>query len=116
MEVKGIDYLCLGVADLERSKAFYMDVLGMETYAVEPAKVFLICGADILSLTWMPDASAAQKVHFGFLIHTEHDMEEWKRQLVAKGVAIEREERFATSWSICFQDPDGHRIEMMHIF
>ena len=50
LEVSGIDHVVLHVRDVERSKKFYMDLLGMTWAHGREGQAFLRCGSQMVAL------------------------------------------------------------------
>jgi XTP/dITP diphosphohydrolase len=117
----------LYVDDLDRSEAFYRDVLGLSVLTkVEGRHVFFRCGDGVLLLfdpsktvqAPAPDARLPVPPHgaggdghlcFGA---TEREIEQWKKRLAAAGVAIEADFEWPQGGrSIYFRDPAGNSIE-----
>lgn len=127
--IEGIVETILYVDDLDRSAAFYRDVLGLiaqggdgDRFAVfDPGGrqvLLLFRRGGTLEATTVPggvipphDGSGPH--HIGFAI-THENYEPWKDRLRVSGVAIESE----THWprggrSVYFRDPDGHLLELI---
>jgi len=116
MKVTGINHLGLEVCDLERSRGFYRDVLGMRELADEEGvRVFLLAGTDVLTLEAASGVTPPEGVHFGFLVQSPQEIAQWKYVLRAHGVALDAEKRVERGWSIYFHDPDGYKIEILHV-
>jgi catechol 2,3-dioxygenase-like lactoylglutathione lyase family enzyme len=111
-KIQGLNHLTLAVTDLERSVAFYRDVLGLELKALVDNGAYLEAGALWLCLSVdaaAADARRADYTHYAFDVAAE-DFE----------ALSERVRRHATVWkdnrsegaSLYFLDPDGHRLEL----
>ncbi|HZL36402.1 MAG TPA: VOC family protein [Tepidisphaeraceae bacterium] len=125
--IDGILESSLYVADLPRSRAFYRDLFGFELLMDEPRMCALdVAGRQVLLLFLegaseepnpvpggvVPRHGAGGRIHLAFSIPTD-ELEAWKRQLAANGIALEstvHAPRGGTS--IYFRDPDGHLIEL----
>src|SRR5262245_45305812 len=114
IQASGIDYIVLHVTDLERAKKFYSEVLGMVPYRQNDTQVFLHAGQQGVALfTRRGDAP----------LHAGHDLnhlalnvatgtyEALKAELEKHGVAVSG--RPGEDRCIYFQDPDGHRLQLM---
>ncbi len=123
-----LDHLVLYVEDIERSKAFYMNLLGfvvthehLEPSAVAPPeeefdvdiRCFLRCGHNQLGL-FVRDAGVAhggQEVnHFALTLNdvSEADV----RQILAEE-NIPVHSRLGDPSCIYIKDPDGHNIQLL---
>jgi catechol 2,3-dioxygenase-like lactoylglutathione lyase family enzyme len=117
----------LYVADLEKSAAFYGDVLGlrcihedkrMRAYDVGGNGVLLLFveGQSLHPIETpggsIPPHDGSGPVHVAFSIEAD-ELEEWQRHLGSAGVAVEGR----TAWprggvSVYFRDPDDHLLEI----
>lgn len=109
---RGLRHLALKTRDLEATKRFYIDVLGLEEAFEHPGMIFLACrgGGDLLNFvaTRGRIATAGGGLdHFGFRVPTQR----W-RPLLARlrraGVAI-RGRRGSSA--VYFRDPNGYTVE-----
>jgi catechol 2,3-dioxygenase-like lactoylglutathione lyase family enzyme len=124
--LKRIDVVVLFVADLERSKSFYRDTLGLRmAHEDENSAVFELEGASLILLsiaaaqdllsseavaTRPPAAAGSQLVSF------VEDVDEVYADLTAKGVEFIREpvDRWWGLRTAHFKDPDGNIWEISH--
>lgn len=114
--VRGIGHLQIPVGDPEVSARFYGDVLGMDEFFPDPPRrTFLRAGGDVLVLERSPAPIGSPDFHFGFLVETPTEMEKMKARLALHRVAVEEEIRGPDGWSVRFRDPDGHRLELLHL-
>lgn len=114
LQVTGINHVVLHVTDLERSKRFYMDVLGFEDRNIAggpPRAAFLRCGMQGLDLFEVSgDAHGGQEMNHMALNVAAEDLDQLVTQLSQAGVdASGRTPRN----SVFILDPDGHRLEML---
>ena len=116
LQVTGINHVVLHVTDIERSKSFYMDILGFEDRNISggPPNMkasFLQCGMQGLDLFEVPgDAHGGQEMNHMALNVTADDLDQLVSRLSEAGVdASERTPRN----SVFISDPDGHRLEML---
>jgi catechol 2,3-dioxygenase-like lactoylglutathione lyase family enzyme len=111
-KISGLNHLTLAVTDLERSVAFYRDVLGCELRAVWCDGAYLEAGPLWLCLsvdTVAPHAERPNYTHYAFDVAGHHFE-----------ALSERVRRVSTLWkdnksegaSVYFLDPDGHRMEL----
>lgn len=121
MKVSGIGHAVLKVRDLERSAAFYRDVLGLqECGRLEGRMVFFTAGIshhDLAILNVGPDApdadpNAVGLAHVAFRIGEGYeDLKQAAETLRARGVELDRTADHRASLSVYFKDPDGNEIE-----
>ena len=115
-----LDHIAITVSDLQRSKEWYCDVLGMvhEFPGLwEGVPVMLSLGATFIAL--FPAQNGAMAVtplppirvaHFAFRADYPN-FEAAQQSLTAKGIAFQFQDH-DISHSIYFSDPDGHRLEI----
>jgi len=117
----------LYVTDPEAAEAFYRDVLGLELITkAEGRHAFFRCGEGVLLLfvaeaTKVPPGPDAKlpvpphgSVGQGHLCFaaTDEEIEDWRRRLQAKGVAIEADFTWPSGGrSIYLRDPSGNSLE-----
>jgi catechol 2,3-dioxygenase-like lactoylglutathione lyase family enzyme len=116
LQVTGINHVVLHVTDLERSRTFYMDILGFEDRNISdgPPSMrasFLRCGTQGLDLFEVSgDAHGGHELnHLALNVEVE-DLDQLVTRLAAAGVdASGRTPRN----SVFISDPDGHLLEML---
>jgi uncharacterized protein len=126
-----IKFLTLGVADLERSLAFYRDGLGLPTPGVigqefeHGAAVFFSMNDDLI-LALYPKTSLAREANvavtppspsefaIGHNVKSKREVDEVLAQAEKAGARITdpAHDRFWGGYSGHFQDPDGHLWEI----
>ena len=119
---------CLYVDDIDRSKSFYRNVMGLTTlvednrfcaFDVAARHVLLIFSRGVsdqqtkLPGGTIPPHHGAGPIHAGFAVDAQ-DLPEWELHLTAHGVEI----LSRVSWprggeSVYFRDPDGHLLELL---
>jgi catechol 2,3-dioxygenase-like lactoylglutathione lyase family enzyme len=113
LQVTGINHVVIHVTDLERSKRFYMDVLGFEDRNISAGMKasFLRCGEQGLDLFEVSgDAHGGREMNHMALNVDVEDLDHLVTHLTEAGVdASERTPRN----SVFISDPDGHRLEML---
>jgi catechol 2,3-dioxygenase-like lactoylglutathione lyase family enzyme len=116
LQVTGINHVVLHVTDVERSKRFYIDVLGFEDRNISggPPTMrasFLRCGMQGLDLFEVSgEAHGGQEMNHMALNVAAEDLDQLVERLFEAGVdASERTPRN----SVFISDPDGHRLEML---
>lgn len=124
--VKSIDHVTLVVADLERSAAFYVDLLGMQRverpgfgfpglwFQAGATQIHLILQHQNSGPAGLPDApptaGAGRVFHFAF---ETADCSAAVERLKAAGIKVRgtgvRPDGYNQTW---FYDPDGHVVEL----
>ncbi len=115
IKTTGIDHVVLWVSDLERSKRFYIDVLGMTVAHESDSQSFLHCGSQQIAL--FDATKRGMKVQSGSLQHMAFLMEpesyeETKARVEEEGCTVEG--RRGDPTCIYFDDPDGHRLQLLY--
>ena len=118
LRVTGINHVVLHVTDVERSKRFYMDVLGFEDRHVSMGSglraSFLRCGIQGLDLFEIDgDAHGGEEMNHMALCIASDNLDEIITGLGENG--IEFSERTPRN-TVFILDPDGHRIEMLPVW
>jgi catechol 2,3-dioxygenase-like lactoylglutathione lyase family enzyme len=116
LKVTGINHVVLHVADLDRSRRFYMEALGFDDRGVVPGMraSFLRCGMQGLDLFEMADCD----VHGGEeMNHIALNVDAADVELLVAGLSEAGIDAFEMTprSSVFISDPDGHRIEMLPI-
>lgn len=126
MAVRAIDHLVLRVRDVERSLAFYRDLLGLTVEGLEALRsgekpfASVRIGDSLLDLVPDPAYEPAE-ARAGGLLHfcvTLDDLRHTVERLRAAGVSFLHDEPVARGGargigpSIYAEDPDGHVIEL----
>lgn len=114
--VRELNHVALHVRDVERSKSFYGEVLGLSSLA-RPAFSFpgawFALGEQELHLIGgnATEASGHRRGnHFALLVD---DLDAWVSELTSKGIETEGPfERPDGARQVFFADPDGHVIEL----
>jgi catechol 2,3-dioxygenase len=117
-----IGHVHLKVADLERSIAFYRDVLGFElTQRYGDQAAFLGAGGyhhHIGLNTWMskggpqPPKNATGLFHFAVRYPTKKDLGEALRRLIKSKTSLDGASDHGVSLAIYLRDPDGNGVEL----
>lgn len=124
--LEGLDHLVLTVADINKTVAFYTDVLGMTAEPFQPStgpvRMALKFGAQKINLhsaraPFEPKAMQPLPGSADLCFLTPIKLNVWKEHLQAKGVEIEDGPVFRTGatgpiMSIYLRDPDGNLIEV----
>ena len=118
---EGLDHVAIGVADVERSRRFYAEVLGLER-AHEAWDVPVVMAANgtgvaIFSRDLHPSAApddaeppAIRILHIAFRVDRE-GFERARAELAERGLEVDFSDH-GISHSIYFDDPDGHQLEL----
>ncbi len=122
ISIKGIDHVAFNVRDLDKSVAFYTNVLGLKVTEREPSKpgveYFLDCGPSLLGIIQAKDFANHHPFandglganHFSFRVAAQ-DFDPLILQLEQHNVVIEFAKKRAKSWSLYFYDIDGNKLE-----
>lgn len=125
--LRGILETALYARDLQTTRRFYEQVLGLEAmtadsrlaaYDIAPAQVLLLFQRDATAATVtlaggiLPGHDGEGRLHVAFAIATD-TLSAWEARLAACGVDIEgRMEWPRGGHSLYFRDPDGHLVEL----
>lgn len=128
--IHGLAHQAINVTDLERSKRFYVEVLGMAVLYQDAMHVFLKVGEGesfgVLALLGKPK-SGPEPVdprlrqgnaynHFGFRARSSEEVYEFAEHLAAHGVRILRGPYTRKDGSsVYFVDPDGYTLEYLYL-
>jgi catechol 2,3-dioxygenase-like lactoylglutathione lyase family enzyme len=112
VRVTGINHMTLAVSDVERSLAFYRDILGFQARAVWSEGAYLEAGSLWLCLSLdeqAPSSPHPDYSHIAFAVE-EADFTSLSARLNAEG-RIWKQDR-SEGASTYFLDPDGHKLEI----
>lgn len=124
MSLTRFDHIVLCVKDLERTKTFYQEMLGMEPREERPGKWSLHFGVNKISLQDVASAPAIARDTVpgsgNFCILSEQPVDEVAERLGSAGVEVlvgpdEREGAVGRILSIYFKDPDGNLVEVSNL-
>jgi catechol 2,3-dioxygenase-like lactoylglutathione lyase family enzyme len=110
--VQGLNHLTLAVSDLERSVAFYRDLLGFEIRALWGDGAYLEAGPLWLCLSVDPAAKGAVRAdytHYAFDVAPE-DFDAFSDRVGQQATVWK--DNSSEGASLYFLDPDGHRLEL----
>jgi catechol 2,3-dioxygenase len=119
---KEIGHLVLNVTDVERSTAFYRDVVGFQVARYRPngTGTFLTCGVVHHNLALFKAPEGAQPVqrgqiglnHFAFKVENYPVLQAAHERLVEAGATIDHIVDHGMTRSVYFLDPDGIEMEL----
>lgn len=118
-----IAHVVLKVRDLERSRKFYTEVLGMDVMNEIPrlGAVFLANNRrdhhELALLQIGPQAEAPRAneigmLHVAFRMRSEEELRAAYQELKERGVPISFTVNHGITKSVYFRDPDGHELEL----
>lgn len=119
LRTEGLDHVAITVADLERSVAFYRDVLGLESrYGEMHVPMFMLAAGNGLALfpaEVLPGDGGSGEAdvrvaHVAFRVDREQ-FERAREELPQAGIEP-RFEDHGNVHSLYFSDPDGHKLEL----
>jgi catechol 2,3-dioxygenase-like lactoylglutathione lyase family enzyme len=114
IQVNGIDHIVLHVNDVQRAKKFYTELLGLSVYRENERQVFLHAGQQGVALFKKqgetPLTTGNDMNHLALNV-AAGTYETLKGELEKNGVAVSG--RPGEDRCIYFQDPDGHRLQLM---
>jgi catechol 2,3-dioxygenase len=116
-----IGHVHLKVADLERSLAFYRDVLGFEVTTTRPGAAFLSAGGyhhHIALNTWEsaggqpPAPGTTGLYHVAILYPSRRLLADALRRLIEAGIPLDGASDHGVSEALYLSDPDGNGVEL----
>ena len=128
MRITGLHHITLLVADVERSLAFYRNVLGLRLVEQtvndddRSARHFIFGDADgspgtLITCLEYPDLDEGKvgrgsTHHFALAVDSPEELAAWKDYLAARGIATTDVMDRTGTTSIYLRDPDGHLVEI----
>ncbi|HEX6651915.1 MAG TPA: VOC family protein [Thermoleophilaceae bacterium] len=126
MRITGIHHITLLVSDVERSLAFYRNVLGMQLVKQTvndddgSARHFIFGDADgqpLVTCLEYPDLDEGKvgrgsTHHFALAVESEEELAAWRTYLTEKGIPTTDVLDRTGAKSIYLRDPDGHIVEI----
>jgi len=117
--ITGINHINIAVRDIDRSFAFYKDVLGFMPLCKSEGSAYFLAGKpDEPECLWFSLDLDRQKMrkpspcnsHIAFSVAPE-DFEAMSARILASGASIFKENT-SPGESLYFLDPDGHKLEI----
>jgi catechol 2,3-dioxygenase-like lactoylglutathione lyase family enzyme len=124
LRITGLHHVTLLVADVERSAAFYRDLLGMELVertrnADDPNAQHLMFRAESTMVTCMEYPELEQGSvgrgsthHFALCVESDDEIAAWRDYLRSRAVDCTDVHDRGSFKSIYVRDPDGHLVEI----
>jgi catechol 2,3-dioxygenase len=110
--------ICLAVADLSRSVAFYQDVLGLRLHGRDGRQAVLGAAAPLVRLVAQPGARPVQRAaglyHVALRVPQRADLADVLAHLLAIDAPLLGAADHIVSEALYLADPDGHGIEVYH--
>ena len=125
--ITAIDHIVLTSTDVDKTIAFYCDVLGMELQTFNPQdgsapRRALCFGHQKINIhdgaaPYVPHASNPVSGAVDICFLSDHSVDDWKRRFNEHGISIEHGPVTKTGakgslWSVYVRDPDGNLIEI----
>jgi len=118
----GMWHVALNVRDIERMRAFYVDILGYEVeWAPDPDNVYMTRGRDNIAIhrsDSAPEPGATERGsmdHIGFILETPEQVDVWAQWLSERGypleVAVKTHRDGARSFYV--RDPEGNLLQFI---
>ena len=126
MGLTRIGHVNFRVADQERSRKFYTEVLGFDVAEEDPVHggVFMTLGQDFHTLDVsdgrggsgqeMREQRKPGLVHVAFLVDSHKALREAYVRLLEAGIQIDHATNHVNQRSIYFKDPDGNGLEVYY--
>ena len=116
MKILELNHVAIHVADVERSSAFYRDMLQLEPMPRPafdfPGAWFRLGQSQELHLIGRRGPVALIDANNHFALHVD-DAAAWEKHLEQKNADFHpRQQRPDGAWQIFVRDPDGHFIEL----
>jgi catechol 2,3-dioxygenase-like lactoylglutathione lyase family enzyme len=114
IQATGVDHVVLHVNDVQRSKKFYTEILGMIAYREDNGQVFLHAGQQGVALFKKADntpLTGGNDLNHLALNVAAGTYEALRAELESQGVAVTG--RPGEDRCIYFRDPDGHRLQLV---
>ena len=109
-----ISMIMLGVRDLEQSRIFYEDRLGLKVSQKIPGYIFFETGAVTLVLSEALAKQLSLVAGATEVIFSVNDVRSYYQALITRGVEFTQEPHNVAGpmWAANFRDPDGHLLTL----
>lgn len=119
--ISGLNHVALPVNNIEESKKFYCDILGLEFQEKYGNSLFLKAGNDILALLENPSSEkinpqgkGKKNAHFGFYAPSREKVTEFAEHLRQHDIVIiEGPYDRSDGCGVYFMDPNGYTLEYL---
>ena len=113
IQATGVDHVVLHVSDVQRSKNFYTEILGMTPYREDEGQVFLYTRQGVALFKKVGDTAltAGNDLNHLALNVAAGTYDTLRTELEKHGVTVTG--RPGEDRCIYFRDPDGHRLQLM---
>jgi catechol 2,3-dioxygenase-like lactoylglutathione lyase family enzyme len=112
MSITGLNHLTLAVSDLERSVAFYSELLGFSIRMRGPSSAYLEAGTLWLALVLDPEVRRGPLPEYSHMAFSVAPSELPLLATKLASVGATRWQEPDDSDSFYFLDPDGHKLEL----
>ena len=122
MKISRIDHLVLTVADIDKTVAFYREVMGMEKVEFGEGRIALAFGQQKINLhpsgrEFEPRAARVQPGSADLCFIVDDPVDQARAMLEARGIEVidgpvRRTGAVGDIFSVYFRDPDGNLIEV----
>ncbi|MFZ5557728.1 MAG: VOC family protein [Pseudomonadota bacterium] len=117
MAIQGLNHFTVLTDDLEATRRFYADLLGLREGERPPfgfPGAWLYCGGQavlhVIASRELPASRAGVIDHMAF---SATDLEGWKNKLAARGIEYDLRQQPGTGvWQMFFHDPNGAKVEL----
>lgn len=111
--ITGLNHITFAVSDVDKSFAFYVDILGCKPSARWSTGAYLTTGPTWIALLQSPDAQPSARPDYSHLAFTcaPEDFRVLSQAIDAAGCEAWSENR-SEGQSHYFLDPDGHKLEI----
>jgi glutathione S-transferase fosA5 len=111
--ITGINHITLSIGDVERSFAFYTNVLGFRAVAKWPKGAYLLAGNTWIAIVvdqHVRQTKLLEYTHIAFGVAAQ-DFATLSERISASGAEV-WQDNWTEGASLYFVDPDGHKLEI----